>query len=551
MTHKNRLVSILLYRSSTDYLNCDGKRKTFYLTLLITLIWQLTAAQEFLQLDYGTRKAEITAVYQTERGLYYLREAGYSTDVVFHDNEHNIEVIYSRPWTKFKSDFHMVGDTVEIYLSYFLDYDVVYHGHILIKHTSESTFVEDSATILNASTSYGLIKKLPNNQILAQTGLDNFEIVNQQGESQDTIDCPFANCYKCLNFEGEYFYSNTWDARIFRFDSTFHLVHTAESAITDLKRLTTGNFALVLSDRIEIYDHMMDSLLGEINFPDGFEYMSDMVYLNGYYYIGIFEGERNSIYSFSEEEGWKKAYTFPCQYIQNSFITTTKDALFLVSHQRQAEHPSALLQVLNPFNDPNYRTIDLALENVKIVEAGKRFNDYLYDLSFEITNLGVDTIENFAMYSEDLSTRRGDQAIEYFDSVAIAPGETRVIQHRYEAFRFTIEGNALLYIPGANGTLVNDCGSDVQMTEIVTSSSQFSESDLQIFPNPAKNHLVIQSPFLTKAELIVSDMGGNKLHQQEMSDMANLDVTDLSPGIYLVIVKKEEELVMRKLMVSR
>jgi len=513
-----------------------------------------------MQLDYRTKHVEITAVYQTEKGVYYLRESGNGTDLVFLDKEQKAEILHNVPWTFVEADFRLSGDTVEIYLAHFFEIDVTVPGYIFIEHTSDTTFVDESNVWEKEHNEYLLIKKLPNKEILVNS-YDYFHLLSESGDHLEMIIGPFERCQSCTDFEDEYFFDPGMDARLFKFDSTFQQVLTAESNIQDLIRLKTGNYALVLSDKIQIYDGVLSLLLEEMVFPDNFEFMQDIAFLGDQYYIGISEGDVSSIYSYNQQEGWDKVYSYPCPNMRNRFILPYGDELFLVGHQH-FDGPVALSQTLRPLEQPTYYTVDIAVGEAALSLTNRRdfydgdsnvYHQYEYDLTFNVTNDGIDTIEDFSMFSEGYSGFYFENHFTHRDFEALAPGETRLIECSHSSSPYPLTAGLEIYIPGANGTIDENCMDNTTTIDIITSTENlhYNEQQIQVYPNPAWQRLFVENPYSSRTEVVLSDLQGKVHFRQEMYDFGTFDVTDLAPGVYFVQFEYEHGLQVQKVIIGR
>jgi hypothetical protein len=69
------------------------------------------------------------------------------------------------------------------------------------------------------------------------------------------------------------------------------------------------------------------------------------------------------------------------------------------------------------------------------------------------------------------------------------------------------------------------------------------ETTLTLFPNPVNNelNLYLESPLTTSLSYEVVDLTGKIIYSGVLSSSLNLDVTDLSKGIYLVVLKDDKK----------
>lgn len=519
------------------------------------------AGQDFLHLDYQKNHTEIISVHPTERGIYYLRMTGFSTDLVHMNNKKEMDVLYSSIWSTFRADFHPDGDKMVIYLSDFFDFDVGLRGYIRIDHIGDTVLIDDSRVYDSKSRNYKLMFTLPNDQILG-ADYNYFYLLNNSGVHLDTINDPFARFKGFVDFEDEYFFNQGKDPQIWRFDSSFSLVQTVESNVQDLKRLSNNTYAVMLSGKIQIYDEALDRRLEEITIPEGFEFLQDIAFLDDCYFIGLKEGDSSALYSYKGDVGWLKVYTYPCPNMQNRFILNDGEELILIGSQ-DFDNPMAIIQTLIPFQEPVYNSIDISLANASMILVDREimyydssvtfYYSYNYDIQFSVTNNGESTIENFTLYSDTYAGYNWGAHIVCHDSIPLAPGDTRVIECSYTSSHDPILGDLRLYIPGGNGTINNNCSDNITTTSIVTSnkSAIVGSHKLKVYPNPVRQKLFIDNPYSSRGELILSNLQGNIIYLSQIDDMVSFDVTGLSPGIYFAQLTHQKGRHLEKVIVNR
>ncbi|MBU2914911.1 T9SS type A sorting domain-containing protein, partial [Reichenbachiella agariperforans] len=91
-------------------------------------------------------------------------------------------------------------------------------------------------------------------------------------------------------------------------------------------------------------------------------------------------------------------------------------------------------------------------------------------------------------------------------------------------------------------TIEGDCGEEVLSVE--------RENQFHIFPNPASQQLTLDtpSPLLEKDEIMVFDMSGQLLMKTVIyrdTYLSNLDISELQTGLYLLVVKKSNQLIQK------
>jgi hypothetical protein len=91
------------------------------------------------------------------------------------------------------------------------------------------------------------------------------------------------------------------------------------------------------------------------------------------------------------------------------------------------------------------------------------------------------------------------------------------------------------------------------VAEIISSIDIFSENELSIFPNPAKDIFYINITDDEAKDYTVSiyDLNGKLLFQQKPDHNISISTVSLSKGIYLVAIKNAEQQWFRKLSVMK
>ncbi len=91
------------------------------------------------------------------------------------------------------------------------------------------------------------------------------------------------------------------------------------------------------------------------------------------------------------------------------------------------------------------------------------------------------------------------------------------------------------------------------MAEIKKSdvSEEHAEGTLLVYPNPASNYLTIQLSAADESALVVlKDMQGRTLVQQQLKSNESLNTSTLSAGLYLVEVHTAAYTETRKILIN-
>jgi hypothetical protein len=77
-------------------------------------------------------------------------------------------------------------------------------------------------------------------------------------------------------------------------------------------------------------------------------------------------------------------------------------------------------------------------------------------------------------------------------------------------------------------------------------------NNIQIYPNPASENIMIQSQFLTsESSVVICNLKGQQVFSEKKTPengKINLDVSEISSGVYLVKLTSEGNTITRKLL---
>ncbi|QSE97430.1 Ig-like domain-containing protein [Fulvivirga lutea] len=79
----------------------------------------------------------------------------------------------------------------------------------------------------------------------------------------------------------------------------------------------------------------------------------------------------------------------------------------------------------------------------------------------------------------------------------------------------------------------------------VTSTSVRDIEPVSIYPNPANNQIMLTGTIDQTAKIFISDMKGNLVRQIEPKLTESIDVSDLNNGVYLILIKGENQQMIR------
>ena len=111
------------------------------------------------------------------------------------------------------------------------------------------------------------------------------------------------------------------------------------------------------------------------------------------------------------------------------------------------------------------------------------------------------------------------------------------------------------YLAAPNGIVeiqnnASGCSSIEEVEEdcqYITSVDSKCDSEISIYPNPAKRTITIQSPYLILGIKLFHQAGYNILKQDCQN--TTIDVTGYEPGMYFIEIETESEVVRRKIII--
>ncbi|MEX2233788.1 MAG: T9SS type A sorting domain-containing protein [Cyclobacteriaceae bacterium] len=75
----------------------------------------------------------------------------------------------------------------------------------------------------------------------------------------------------------------------------------------------------------------------------------------------------------------------------------------------------------------------------------------------------------------------------------------------------------------------------------ITGTREFTDIGIEVYPNPALDHVVVQTPGDNKLLIVVSDnLGRTMCRHLHDSDFSNISFDNMPPGMYYLIVYKND-----------
>lgn len=109
---------------------------------------------------------------------------------------------------------------------------------------------------------------------------------------------------------------------------------------------------------------------------------------------------------------------------------------------------------------------------------------------------------------------------------------------------YSVTGNNLsITVPALSVTLIQIPTSDPVVT---TNRQAVSAMDISLYPNPAKNTLSIETNSYTPSRILITDMLGRVYQTKTISGKADMDISALEQGQYIVQLIKDDKVLVKK-----
>lgn len=89
----------------------------------------------------------------------------------------------------------------------------------------------------------------------------------------------------------------------------------------------------------------------------------------------------------------------------------------------------------------------------------------------------------------------------------------------------------------------------ISIEEELAGVNELAPAEFSMYPNPASNQLNLSAPN-QQALVVISDMSGKMVYQNQFNQQLQLDLTDLEPGTYLVTVSSDQGTATQKLILQ-
>lgn len=112
---------------------------------------------------------------------------------------------------------------------------------------------------------------------------------------------------------------------------------------------------------------------------------------------------------------------------------------------------------------------------------------------------------------------------------------------------YTMISSGSYQVGVSNGNGCESMSEIVIETGITTGINEIAEKEVKIYPNPAKDNIIIEG--VTKAKIELSNLQGQVIKSVNVSDdKINMDISDLSNGIYSMKITTNNGIIVKKLL---
>ncbi|TND08215.1 MAG: hypothetical protein FD123_2470 [Bacteroidetes bacterium] len=110
---------------------------------------------------------------------------------------------------------------------------------------------------------------------------------------------------------------------------------------------------------------------------------------------------------------------------------------------------------------------------------------------------------------------------------------------------FNAAGTYYVQLIAENGTLSDTITLPVNVSVMTSAGEESSASLLHIYPNPAGEKICLQGINAGEGEILLYDCTGKVAGKFPLAP--ELNIADLKPGVYFVVIRKENEVIIRKM----
>ncbi len=204
-------------------------------------------------------------------------------------------------------------------------------------------------------------------------------------------------------------------------------------------------------------------------------------------------------------------------FFNRSIITTTKE----IEDSIQINH--------NKF---------LTIDNATFEAISQREGTYAnITMKFSISNLGIDTVHSFNLYSTDYFNPIGP-TYSFFSHLfegSIAPNETIELTLTDSAFRYKdFHDEISFFIPGVDYE-PNSIGTDFTLRDLIVSDKNITDTNISYtYPNPSNHTFTIRSELTDNILYYVYDLNGRSISTGAFKNEISLSSDSWAPGLYMI-----------------
>ncbi len=174
---------------------------------------------------------------------------------------------------------------------------------------------------------------------------------------------------------------------------------------------------------------------------------------------------------------------------------------------------------------------------------------YTYTFTFTVQSVSTVTINGFNLKRLTVSSNSwaGTQITERLGSDAFLFHFSQIPPNKCEGDVFL---ESLCYKDNVFGTKQFGTKSCDYYTADYLGINEVKGTEIKIYPNPLNNSLTIETESGQESQMILMDISGREVKKVRLEQKDNIDVSNLTPGIYFITVSKNREVVYKSKVVK-
>ena len=543
------------------------KRIVSTLALVLFIISTSFTQTEALQVvDHNSRHAHVSSMkaynggvlYSSQNDLFPLTRLNY-----INDSGDLVELFESYYEHRFVKYYPQVDGTMHIYMCGLFDYDLaigsiykfIFDGVDLELIDLNFWYYFDYITeveVLNDESIYYIM----NSEIIH---------IDQSGTVLDSVLTIQSGIYNDRLFQDKSGQVYLWNKKeIIRLlgdnqvETAFEIQNDSDD-ILDIKVSEDGYIFIATNNFCQYLNPQFEEIIN-YDYPLGYEFKYG-VELEGeaVFYIQLHD-------EFEEPSLWHNIDPFDQLVHIHDYISLDMEILqiefvnqdLLLGGFFESIKPAGIIKSFPGFEKGQYDYVNISLDEFNLKHASKdtawtyidsdgnevvNYN-YTYEYDFTVSNIGNQNIEHFDVYSTNYFGQFENKIFftrEVTDGIEV--GETKTFTGSFELwFSLSLQDNAYTYyIPGANHLRDDEMGNNSIEVTIISSTddNRAQIRDVNLYPNPTDQYLNITGNELNNLKYKLVDLNGKVFKFGNLDSARRLDLSQLSTGIYYLVLEDE------------